>query len=335
MDENNYRELVKRYLNKKATDEELEVFVHLMKQGKLDRYIQEFMNDELGLNEQLEYAKPSKRSYITSLIAKLSIAAVLLLVIGLSIYLIISNRQRSKSFSIASTAIENTKNGITDTTKVLNATGYINKIVLPDGSAVWLQPKTKICFPAKFNGNFRSVSMSGEAFFEVTKDHAHPFVITAGKVLTKVWGTSFSIKAIAGHKTKVTVLTGKVSVSIPGMQKSTRINSTEVMLMPSEEVVYQPASGSLEKNSGVPSTNLIIWKKSDLSFENTRLSSVIKALNTSYNVHISTKDARVNNYQISADFGGKNLADILLLICKSVHISYTKNNNEILLSNIN
>jgi transmembrane sensor len=337
MDEIYYKKLVKRYLDKKSTDEELEVFVHLMKQGKLDKYIQEAMNEELGLNEQEEVFPSSKRSLtgLASWLSRLSVAAVLLLVSGWVIYFMAISKDKAKHSILATTSKTHATIAIADTVKVFNQTNAINKIVLPDRSIVWLQPNTRIYYPAKFVGQLRSVSMSGEAFFEVTKDHAHPFVITAGNVLTKVWGTSFRIKAIAGYKTKVSVLTGKVSVRVLDSGNNTLARHAEVMLMPSEEVAYQPAAGVLKKGIVPPSSDLNIWKKSDLSFENAALSNVIKVLNNSYHVNISAQDAQVNNYQITADFNGKNLADILLLICKSVHISYTKYDNNILFSNIN
>lgn len=344
MNEDYLRKLVKRYLDKKSTDEELEVFVYLMKQGKLDSYIQEAMDitiQEVTTESILHSDKPeltvmpdstatpdykNKKNYF---IPYLKIAASILLVSGLlTIIYLYQNKQTA-------TAI----------VSINNRTGIIFKQVLPDGTKVWLNPNASLSFPAKF-GKLREVTMQGEAFFDVTKDHKHPFQITTGQVLTKVWGTSFRIRSIPGeNNTKVTVLTGKVSVSIPEKNQTTSENSSvtlkktsitsnkteEIMLFPQQEATYQKIAHHLLKTP--VSADLTIWRNVSLSFENETIENVTRILSKHYHLQIQAEGTQLNQYRLTADFTDKNLADILFLICRSVHTTYVRDEHKITLKN--
>lgn len=328
MQEDYLRDLVNRYLQKKSTDEELEVFVQLMKQGRLDHLIQEAMDkDQEAMNQHTdtsllaERVKATKRKGFDRF--RWPIAAAIAMVMATAVHYLANDIASAEKIAQTNSIIIN------------NKTLAIRKEVLPDGSTVWINPNTSLSYPAKF-GKLREVSMKGEAYFEVTKDHAHPFVVTSGSVLTKVWGTSFRIRSIPGEKdTKVSVLTGKVSVSIPvkkgisGFLKQTSPN--EVMLLPKQEATYQQADHQLLKTPISPVSDVYIWNKSALSFENTRLSEIVEKLNEHYHVKIQIEGAQLYQRKLTADFNGKNLADILELICKSLHTNYSKEAGKITL----
>lgn len=313
MGEDYLKDLVNRYLDKKATDEELEVFIYLMKQGKLDQYIQDAMNKDVDVHLQTEFHSKRKISFFWP------VAAAVALAIGSLTYITLRRSPAPSYAKIRSIKINNT-------------TPIIRKQVLPDGSMVWLNPNTILSYPSRF-GKLREVSMQGEAFFEVTKDHAHPFVITSGKVLTKVWGTSFRIRSIPGeNNTKVSVLTGKVSVSIPIEQTlSETPKHSEIFLFPQEEVTYQPAARHLLKAPIAVTSDMDMWRKSNLSFDDAPLADITVQLSKYYNVDLQAEGEKLQQNQLTADFNGKNLADILVLICKSMHTSYTKVDNRIIL----
>ncbi|MET4143033.1 FecR family protein [Pedobacter sp. UYP1] len=330
MNEDYLRKLVKRYLDKKSTDEELEVFVYLMKQGKLDPYIKEEMDttiQQVTAEDSLQPDTAIKRK--NYFIPYLKIAASILLVSGLlTVIYFYKNKQAA-----------------TNIVSIKNRTGIIFKQVLPDGSQVWLNPNASLSFPSKF-GQLREVTMQGEAFFNVTKDHKHPFQITSGQVLTKVWGTSFRIRSIPGeNNTKVTVLTGKVSVSIPENNQTTSENSSvtlertsskskkteEIMLLPQQEATYQKVARHLLKTP--VSADLTMWHNVSLSFENETIENVTRILSKHYHLQIQAEGIQLNQYRLTADFTDKNLADILFLICRSVHTTYVRDEHKITLKN--
>ena len=317
MEEDYLKKLVKRYLDKKSTDDELEIFVSLMTTGKLDQYIQEAMDQDIEPGLQEKYALQKKSFFIRF---RWPVAAAVALMLGLYNY---ASYLQHQTNTIAEVNIIN----------IRNHTSNIAKEILPDGSKVWINPNTLLSYPTKF-GKLREVSMEGEAFFEVTKDHSHPFQITSGKILTTVWGTSFRIRSLPGGNAKVSVLTGKVSVSIPERGKLKTYNVTareEVMLLPQEEVTYQQSDRHLVKAPIPAVSDMQIWHKANLSFENTPLNTIAVQLSKYYHVKIAVEGEKLGQYQLTADFTDKNLADILILISKSVHTTYARNDNTIIL----
>lgn len=305
MEENHYRNLVQRYLQKKSTDEELETFVYLMKQGKLDKYLEEAMDADLGIEpaEDLSLIKTRKFNPF-----RWPVAAAVILAAGFLFFFSLKKKQPVDV--------------ITDKI-VQNTSLSIMKRTLPDGSTIWLNPGSKLTYPSKF-GKYRAVSMQGEIFFEVVKDHRHPFVISSGTVTTKVWGTSFRIRSFPdGKDAMVSVLTGKVSVS--ASVKDTK----EVMLLPEEEVTYRKTDRRLLKARIREKSDMMLWRKAKLSFENAELSVIVPELSRYYHIPIVLEGTQLQKYKLTADFRDKNLPDILLLICKSLQCSYTSTGKEI------
>lgn len=213
----------------------------------------------------------------------------------------------------------------TEQMEVSNLTNSIYKQVLSDGSIVWLSPKSKLRYPKKFIGAYRQVKMTGEAFFEVTKDHAHPFIIYSGGVITRVWGTSFRIRALQNAATEVSVITGKVSVKIPDHDES------EVMLLPAQKVTYQQHDNSLKRDVEASGSAMRIWQKAAISFDNVPLSNVLNTLDKQYGMHIHTDDKELGNYLLKADFTGQNLPAILDMLENSLNVSYAMDDTDIIL----
>lgn len=316
MGEDYLKNLVNRYIEKKSTDEELEVFIYLMRQGKLDQYLQDAMDKDIDVHLQTESHPKRKIRFLWP------IAAVVALAVATVSYITVRHFPAQTYAKTRNIHINNT-------------TPVIHKQILPDGSLVWLSPNTILNYPSRF-GKLREVSMQGEAFFEVIKDHAHPFVITSGKVLTKVWGTSFRIRSIPGeNNTKVSVLTGKVSVSIPIEQTPSKIaKHNEIFLFPQEEVIYKPTDHHLLKAPIAETSDMDMWRKSNLSFDDAPLADITAQLSKYYNVNLQAEGEKLQQNQLTADFNGKNLPDILVLICKSLHTDYSKEDNKIILRTI-
>lgn len=213
----------------------------------------------------------------------------------------------------------------TEQMEVSNQTNSIYKQVLSDGSIVWLSPKSKLRYPKKFIGAYRQVKMTGEAFFEVTKNHAHPFIIYSGGVITRVWGTSFRIRAVQNSATEVSVVTGKVSVKIPDHDES------EVMLLPKQKVTYQQLSKSLKRDVETNRSAMQIWQKTTIAFDNVPLASVLNTLDKQFGMHIHTEDAELGKYLFKADFTGQSLPAILDMLENSLNVSYTMDDTDIIL----
>lgn len=224
---------------------------------------------------------------------------------------------------------------------VNNKTNSIQKITLSDGSKVWLSPNSRLSYLKAFAKNSRQVAMNGEAFFEVTKDHSRPFSIHSGEVITKVWGTSFRVRAFANDITKVDVVTGKVSVSTPvknktiSTDKTTQPERQEVMLLPNQEATYNDVSNSLKKNTEITDPLIVIWKKVSISFDNTPMREVFATLNKKFKVHIRSDDKEINADYLNADFTDESLPAIMEMMKKTLNVNYEVNGNEFVLVNNN
>lgn len=212
---------------------------------------------------------------------------------------------------------------------ITNRTHTIYKQVLPDKSIAWLSPGAHISYHKVFSKNLREIKLSGESFFEVTKDKAHPFVIYSDHITTRVWGTSFRVHDSKNAATaEVAVVTGKVSVEIAAGGKRESLFATKaglnnnVMLLPRQKVVYGKINHDLKVGRVAELSSLNIWQKADLSFEKTSLHDVIQALNKQFNVEIVLQDKTLNNYILQADFNDQSLPDIMEMLKKLLKLTY-------------
>jgi transmembrane sensor len=215
---------------------------------------------------------------------------------------------------------------------VTNNSNHIYKSILPDNSVVWLSPHATLKYPKVFDSKSRMVSMSGECFFEVTKNPDRPFIITSRTIITKVWGTSFLVRDNqASRSADVSVITGKVSVSIKKKSISNllSINKDEVMLYPQQKATYLADARVLKPESTKNNPELKIWKHANLYFDNKPLKDIVPILNATYNAHIKVSNEKLNHYLLNADFSGLNLPDVLEALSKALNIDYSFINNTI------
>ncbi len=200
--------------------------------------------------------------------------------------------------------------------KLITINGERKQLKLADGSVIWLNPKTTLTYPEKFNGKTREVYLSGEAFFEVAKDKEHPFIVHSEQVNTQVLGTSFNIKSYSGQQDiQVTLLTGKVAVNVQGEKGK----STEIV--PNQKVTYNKTSGALIKEGDINAKLFLDRKNGKLIYKGIELRNVINDLELFYNikVNIATKmdhclfygnidtaeEAELAIQQIALTFNGK------------------------------
>lgn len=213
---------------------------------------------------------------------------------------------------------------------ITNHSGHIYKSILPDSSVVWVSPDATLKYPKAFAKVSRLVSMTGECFFEVTKNPKRPFIITSRNIITKVWGTSFLVRDNeTSHTADVSVVTGKVSVSIKNKSNGNllTINKDEVILYPKQKVTYLTDLRILRPETPKNNPELNKWKHVDLYFDNKPLKDIVPMLNATYNVHIKVANEKLNHYRLNADFSGLNLPDVLEALSKALNIDYAMKND--------
>jgi ferric-dicitrate binding protein FerR (iron transport regulator) len=156
--------------------------------------------------------------------------------------------------------------------------GAKKQCTLPDGTVVWLNGESRLTYPEAFAGATREVTLSGEAFFEVKRDPARPFVIRAGRTLTRVLGTSFNLRAGPGSDpVTVTVVSGKVGFA-PADQPARQVLLTAGMrgnYVPAADSVY----AELQRDP-----NVLAWRSNKLVFKDTPLREMFPVLQKQYGV---------------------------------------------------
>jgi ferric-dicitrate binding protein FerR (iron transport regulator) len=161
------------------------------------------------------------------------------------------------------------------------------QIRLPDGSAVWLNAASSLQYALNIGtAKQRLVKLEGEAYFEVSKNKEHPFIVETEKQFVEVLGTHFNINSYRDEQgTKTTLLEGSVRVS----HKDTNESET---LKPGEQSLVT-AFGTTVKD--VNTDEAIAWKKGYFMFNNERQESILRKVARWYNVEIEYADQDAKN----------------------------------------
>lgn len=155
--------------------------------------------------------------------------------------------------------------------------------MLADGTRVWVNSFSDLEFPSQFVGKERRVRLTGEAYFEVSRDTAKPFIVEVGGKEIKVLGTSFNINDYDG-KFVTTLVTGRVGVYE---------DEQEYILEPSMQI--QIANGDVAL-SNVDTREFIAWKEGWFVFKKRRLQDVLDILSRWYDVAVFYQNSRVAEF---------------------------------------
>ncbi|WP_160714265.1 FecR family protein [Chitinophaga solisilvae] len=129
--------------------------------------------------------------------------------------------------------------------EVATRNGARTSIELPDGTRVWLNAGSKLTYDKNFGLHNRNITLSGEAFFDVSKQAEHPFVIHTTAVNIRVLGTKFNIRSYPGdHATEAALLSGSIEASLNNSQE-------KIILRPTEKIIVQHTpAGNKESRTG-------------------------------------------------------------------------------------
>ena len=168
---------------------------------------------------------------------------------------------------------------------VVSTPAHLRYLRLPDSSMVWVNAGSQLQYPAAFSGKTREVYLSGEAYFDIRHQAAHPFIIHTGNVVTTVLGTAFNIKENPQtHQVTVTVKRGKVSVMAEDHQP--------VILLPDQQANVN-SSSEVAVVKAVNSANATAWHSVDLHFDNNTFGEAVQQLADHYGVSINFSNAKL------------------------------------------
>lgn len=151
------------------------------------------------------------------------------------------------------------------------------QMTLPDGSKVWLNAESSIRFPVAFISNERKVDITGEVYFEVTKDATRPFIVQGNDFTIQVLGTDFNINAYTNDgAVRATLLTGSIKATT---------NNTTIQLKPGEQWVYTVPGQSPKIIHEADINHVMAWKNKRFSF-NGNIRQIMNEVARWYNVEL-------------------------------------------------
>lgn len=229
--------------------------------------------------------------------------------------------------------------------------GSKSRIILPDGTAVWLNSGTKLSYNGSFGKEDRVVYMEGEGYFSVTKNKKLPFIIVSGKARIRVLGTKFNMKSYAvDDQARITLLEGSLQVNAAN-------TSQQIVIKPNQQAVVTKGKLNIEVHE-VKARDYILWTvakkenattiaatpdkqlpemkvpsasmRSTLLFDEESLSQIARDLSRAFNVDIRLANSDIASRVYYGDFrNDETLYNILDVITSMGDIRYEIKDNVI------
>lgn len=206
--------------------------------------------------------------------------------------------------------------------------GQTFKLKLSDGTLVWLNAGSKLRFPSHFSKREeeRMVYLEGEAFFEVSENKNHPFIVNTQEVDIKVLGTKFNVSSYdTDENIATTLVEGAVSVY------ETRSPENEILLSPNFQANYHKFGNSFEKTK-VNTDNYTAWMQGRLIIDNLKFSEILQRLERRYAVKFVNNAVGLENEIYKGEFTDEKIESVLKTISLSTPFRFEINQNIITIS---
>ena len=208
--------------------------------------------------------------------------------------------------------------------QVFTANGERTLVTLPDSSKVWLNGGSTLVYPSHFISAERNVCLTGEAYFEVTKDSKRPFTVDVNHIKLKVLGTSFNVFSYPDNpRVMATLETGKLQVKVDNQKDP-------YLLTPDNQLVLDTKTGKVDMRS-VHAADYSVWRVPVLYFEETELVYALRQIERTYNVKVHIQNSHFNHQTIRAHFNqDDSIVEIMTVIKMLIPaMNYTIEGNEI------
>jgi transmembrane sensor len=233
--------------------------------------------------------------------------------------------------------------------EILARAGTRTKLLLPDGTQVWLNSNSRLKYTGDFNSKNREVGLEGEAYFDVAKDMRLPFIVHTGAIDIKVLGTSFAVKSYPQDETiEATLLKGAIEVS-----RKDLLGSPRVILKPNEKLVFSKhftapnhtgaspvtpgaspspvpdmAVGSIRQD--IPDSDKVetAWLYNRLVFDGDNFKELADKMERWYNVRITIRDTSLINYHFGGIFENETVEQAFKELQLTREFIYKRNGND-------
>lgn len=230
--------------------------------------------------------------------------------------------------------------------------GSKSHIILPDKSIVTLNSGSSLKYSSSdFDAGRRSVALTGEGFFNVSKDTKRPFYVITSGIKVKVLGTTFNIKAYADENIEeTTLISGKVEI-FSSSDKTEQ--GMPIVLRPNQSAVFVKSENTIHKNDNTERVNpensivklrkidlmssskteqTISWKENRLVFENESFSTLVIKLERWYDVKILVTYPELNSTRVTGKFDKETLEQVLKALATVTPFRYDIKQNHVRIS---
>jgi transmembrane sensor len=229
--------------------------------------------------------------------------------------------------------------------------GSKSKIILPDSTVVWLNADSRITYPANFQGKKREVQLTGEAFFEVTKDAQRPFIIHTNTIDIKVLGTVFNVRSYPEEATTETsLLKGEVEVTVLNQDNKKMILKPNEKLIVSNKIDMNVSSPVLLKKAHTKPVEQPLltldklhfieedsiysetcWVDNKLRFDAEQLDRLTSKIERWYNVEVIINNAKLKSTRFTATFEKESLNEVMEALSLSYSFKYRMENAKVII----
>ncbi|TKC62370.1 DUF4974 domain-containing protein [Pedobacter hiemivivus] len=229
--------------------------------------------------------------------------------------------------------------------EIIAPKGIKVQVTLADKTQILLNSGSKLIYPKNFSMESREVSLIGEAFFKVTHNAEHSFVVHTAEADIKDLGTTFNVKAYKGSvTTETTLIEGSVEVVLKNNP------SQKILMRPREKFILYNQQAVVNNNSEKEQSSPIFevhkimpfsttddivetaWVNDKLIFRSQQLGELTKEMERRYNVTIIVMDEVVRNYRVTGIFKNENIDEALKLLQVIAPFKFIRNNEKIIIS---
>jgi len=198
------------------------------------------------------------------------------------------------------------------------------RMELPDKSVVWLNAGSTLRYAQNFGKANRQLFLEGEAYFDVTKNPALPFVVNTEQLSVKVLGTKFDVEAYTEDKQlNVTLLRGSVHITTAYQPNQT------LTLAPNQRAVIDKTNHNVEVKE-VNGELSMKWTQGQIVFDEELFGEIICQLEREFNVTIDVKRPELNNLHFYGNFRyAQSIEEIFDIITANNDFHYIKKGNKI------
>ncbi len=225
------------------------------------------------------------------------------------------------------TAVQYTLHQPTVMSEMFVPYGETRELVLPDNSRVWVNAGSTLVYPSDFSQmDSRTVYLTGEASFHVSKNKKKPFIVKTAGFDVQALGTVFTVKSYAGEDfTEATLEEGSVKVSLK------EGDNRSYILEPSDQLVYSHADGGVRMNR----VDIALYKmarKGYLIFENVSFEQMILTLEKKYGVTFQYNATRYGNDLYNVKFApDETIENVMEILHQLIGIQYIINEKNVII----